>query len=146
MIEPEARTHSASLTIDKACIQRIAKFYHLAALTCFHRQFLQIPFQSRSVQPLIKSALNLIAQMEICTSPWPLFVVICEIRTDEQRLQILQTLKQMEVHRRIRNIGVTRMIVEEFWKQRDLADRDTTKAKADWRTIVDIDKMTSPFS
>lgn len=38
------------------------------------------------------------------------------------------------------------MIVEELWKQQDLADRDTTKAKADWGTIVDIDKMTSPFS
>jgi len=145
VIQPEQDAPSSSARIDEVHIQDTAEFYHLAALIYFRRQILRIPPQSRSIQSLVGSALGLIAKMEICTSPWPLFVVACEVRTDEQRLQILQTLKKMEVHRRIGNIGVTRVIVEALWKQHDLAPDDAAKASTDWRAIVNMDDMAPSF-
>ncbi|KAI1615281.1 fungal-specific transcription factor domain-containing protein [Exophiala viscosa] len=145
VIKPEQQSHSRSETINETRIHDTAEFYHLAALIYFRRQIVQQPSQSRSVQRLVERALSLIAKMEVCTSPWPLFVVACEVRIDEQRLQILQTLKKMELHRRIGNIGVTRMIVEAFWKQQDLVVHDTAKTVMDWRNIVDMAQMTPSF-
>jgi hypothetical protein len=60
-------------------------------------------------------------------------------------LQILQTLKKMEEQRRIGNIAVTRMIVEAFWKQRDLATHDTARTAMDWRRIVNVEEMSPSF-
>ncbi|KAK5480790.1 hypothetical protein LTR55_007293 [Exophiala xenobiotica] len=145
VIQLDQNCPSSSGNIDEVRIQDTAKFYHLAALIYFRRQVLRIPPQSRPIQSLVESALALIARMEICTSPWPLFVVACEVRTDEQRLHILQTLKKMELHRRIGNIGVTRAIVEALWKQQDLAPDDASKASTDWRTIVNMDDMAPSF-
>ncbi|KAK7888333.1 hypothetical protein LTR67_008679 [Exophiala xenobiotica] len=145
VIQLDQNSPSSSGNIDEVRIQDTAKFYHLAALIYFRRQVLRIPPPSRPIQSLVESALALIARMEICTSPWPLFVVACEVRTDEQRLHILQTLKKMELHRRIGNIGVTRAIVEALWKQQDLAPDDASKASTDWRTIVNMDDMAPSF-
>ncbi|KIV86538.1 hypothetical protein PV11_02141 [Exophiala sideris] len=145
VIKPEQQSRSQSEVIDEARIHDTAEFYQLAALIYFRRQILQLPPKSPSVQQLVESSLNLISQMEVCTSPWPLFVVACEVHTDEQRLQILQTLKKMELHRRIGNIGVTRMIVEAFWKQQDLLVHDNAKTVMDWRNIVDMAQMTPSF-
>lgn len=145
VIKPEEQSDSRSEDIDETRIRNTAEFYHLAALIYFRRQILQLSPQSRSIQQLVETILGLIAKMEVCTSPWPLFVVACEVRTDEQRLQVLQTLKKMELHRRIGNIGVTRMIVEAFWKQQDLVVHNTAKPVMDWRNIVDMAQMTPSF-
>lgn len=131
--------------IDEVRIQRTAEFYHVAALIYFRRQILRVSSLSRLIQALVESALRLIAAMEICTSPWPLFVVACEVRNDEQRLQILRTYKEMEVTRRIDNIGVTRTIVEALWKQQDLALDENSRASIDWRAMVSMDEMAPSF-
>ncbi len=141
----QAEKDAPSAQIDEVRIQRTAEFYHVAALIYFRRQILRVSSLSRLIQALVESALRLIAAMEICTSPWPLFVVACEVRSDEQRLQILRTYKEMEVARRIDNIMVTRTIVEALWKQQDLALDENSRASIDWRDMVSMDEMTPSF-
>lgn len=145
VIKPEQQSHSWPHSIDETRIRDTADFYYLAALIYFRRQILHLPPHNQAIQSPVESALVLIREMKVCTSPWPLFVVACEVQTDEQRLQILQTLQRMEEQRRIGNIGVTRMIVEALWKQRDLSMNDVARTAMDWRAIVDVEEMTPSF-
>lgn len=132
-------------TIDEARIRITADFYHVAALIYFHQRVRHLASKHPAMKALVRSALDLISQMEVCTSPWPLFVVACEVTDDSERLQILQTFAGMEQHRRIGNIAVTRMIVETVWKHHDLVNDDLTRENTDWRSIVDSKALSPSF-
>ena len=143
VIKDEDRSSGCSTNVDEPRIRATADFYHIAALIYFHQRVQRLSSKHPVMKTLVKSALDLISQMEVCTSPWPLFVVACEVTGDSERLQILQTFAGMEEHRRIGNIAVTRMIVETVWKHHDLASDDLARGKIDWRSIVDL-KVLSP--
>lgn len=66
------------------------------------------------------SATQILRQMAICTSPWPLFLIACEVTTDAHRLLILDTLDRMDELRNIGNVFVVRRLIETYWKQLDL--------------------------
>lgn len=144
----QSSKHSGN-SIDETRIKTTAQLYSLAALIYFRRQIQHATPQSDMIQTPVHLALTLIAEMEACTSPWPLFVVACEVQNDDQRAQVLTTLYQMEEQRRIGNIGVTRMIIEAVWKQNDLVAHDATKivprTTMDWRSIIDMEEMTPSF-
>jgi hypothetical protein len=139
LIKPETASNLPPVTVNATKIRITADFYHLAALIYFRREVQHMPPRSTGIQSLVDSALKLIRRMEICTSPWPLFVVACEVRNDAQRLEILQTLRRMEVERRIGNIQVARIVVEALWKQQDLALHDVAGGQIDWRDLVNME-------
>jgi hypothetical protein len=68
----------------------------------------------------LNQALDILEQMTVCTSPWPLFIVAGEVTTDLQRIIILDMLGRMEKLRNIGNILVVRRLIETYWKQLDL--------------------------
>jgi hypothetical protein len=61
-----------------------------------------------------------------------MFIVACEVVTDEQRVQTLDAIDKMQKERRIGNIGVMRNIIEGFWKRNDVQDWN-----GDWRELID---------
>lgn len=145
VIKEEYRTLGCPSNIDQSRIRVTADFYHVAALIYFHHHVQHLASKHPTMKALVRSALSLISQMEICTSPWPLFVVACEVTDDSERLQILETFAGMEQHRRIGNIAITRMIVETVWKQHDLANDDLVRSNIDWRSIVDLKTLSPSF-
>jgi hypothetical protein len=83
--------------------------------------------------------------MEVCTSPWPLFILACETTTDADRIKILRVLDRMDNSRTIGNVFVLRSIIEAFWKQKDLQE-DVRKPKhVDWRHLVNLDTASPWF-
>lgn len=68
----------------------------------------------------LNQALNILQQMAVCTSPWPLFIVAGEVTTDLQRILILDILGRMDKLRHIGNVLVVRQLIEAYWKQLDL--------------------------
>lgn len=68
----------------------------------------------------LNQALNILQQMAVCTSPWPLFIVAGEVTTDLQRILILDVLGRMDKLRHIGNVLVVRQLIEAYWKQLDL--------------------------
>ena len=145
VIKEEDHNLACPSSIDIHRIQVTAEFYHVAALVYFHHHVQRLASKHPTIKALVRSALNLISQMGVCTSPWPLFVVACEVTGDAERLQILDTFAGMEQHRRIGNISATRMIVETLWKQHDLADDDSARPNIDWRSIVDMKTISPSF-
>jgi hypothetical protein len=131
--------------IDEARIRTTATFYHLAALIYFRRQVRHQPTRSPSVQSLVSTALEIASRMEVCTSPWPMFVVACEVINEVQRVQVLEILTNMETQRGMGNISVTRMIVEALWKQYDLRLNEEAQEQIDWKVIVDAEHLCPSF-
>ncbi|KIW66023.1 hypothetical protein PV04_08232 [Phialophora macrospora] len=136
---------SSNHGVDEPRIRRTAEFYHLAALIYFNRQIRRYPTDSPIVQSLVLTALGLVSEMEVCTSPWPMFVVACEVLNDDQRLQVLEVLTKMESRRRMGNISVTKIIVESLWKQQDLGLGEDGRAKLEWRDIADMRDLSPSF-
>ncbi|KAI1178114.1 fungal-specific transcription factor domain-containing protein [Nemania sp. FL0916] len=92
----------------------------------------------------LQLGLQIISTLEVCTSPWPLFVIACETETDDQRISILRTLDRMDEERHIGNVFVLRHIIESFWKQQDL-QADSGRATAlKWWDTIDLN-LTSPW-
>lgn len=84
----------------------------------------------------LESAFEVLTGLEVCTSPWPLFVVACESHTDQQRIQILLELDRMDEDRNIGNVFVLRSLIENYWKQQDLqADVDKLRPLRWWELM-----------
>jgi hypothetical protein len=133
---PEAETSSST-------IQRInitAEFYRIAAGLYLE----QVARSSRledteSVQNLAQEGYVLLNNMEVCTSPWPLFILACHSNSDEQRTLILNTLQTMQKKRRIGNVTILEAIIQAIWRQEDLfgAKTDAIAHPFDWRDLID---------
>ncbi|KAK8048747.1 fungal-specific transcription factor domain-containing protein [Apiospora phragmitis] len=92
--------------------------------------------EARSVYLL--QAFQLLGNLKICTSPWPLFVIACESEADEQRIEIMLNLDKMDKERHIGNYYVLREVIEVYWKQHDLQADSTRQSQTKWWDIVDL--------
>lgn len=106
---------------EQTKIRLTADFYHAAAVL-YLRSICPNVDATNETGLWLDRAFDLLTSLAICTSPWPLFVVACESRTDEQRIIVLQALDQMDADRKIGNVFVLRGLIENYWKQRDLQD------------------------
>lgn len=113
-----------------------AELYRIAAV--LYLRAICPNIDSTNQTPLwLDQAFKVLASLEICTSPWPLFVVACESKVDEQRIVILRSLDRMDQDRKIGNVYVLRSLIENYWKQQDLqADGDRVKPLRWWELMT----------
>ncbi|CAG9984370.1 unnamed protein product [Clonostachys byssicola] len=112
-----------------------AELYRLATILYLQRVCPMEGDHARRVGYL-DQAFDAYAKLQRVSSPWPLFVVACESRKDEQRLIILEILDEMDRARSIGNISDMRKAIEMYWKQCDLrVDMDQTRQLEWWRFV-----------
>ncbi|KAF5863504.1 hypothetical protein ETB97_010005 [Aspergillus alliaceus] len=108
--------------IDSTLVQQTAELYRLGAMIYLHTEFFSRRKFSWDLHALVESAIDLLTEMSHCTSPWPVFLIAVASCQDEcQRTTVLTVISRMEQQRKIDNITYIRRLVEQFWKQRDLA-------------------------
>lgn len=129
---------SASSATKCRCIEATAELYRLAALLYLQRVCPTYGDDLRREQYLTQ-AFAALGVLQVVTSPWPVFLVACESRDDEQRIQILQILDRMDSLRSIGNVHVMRKIIETVWKQRDLCCNGDGHREMRWWYLVDSD-------
>ncbi|KAF4419960.1 hypothetical protein FACUT_11401 [Fusarium acutatum] len=118
-------------------ILAIAELYRLATLLYLQRvhPIAEDDF-TRSVY--VQQALGVLKSLDVATSPWPVFIIACEV--DEQdRVSILHTLDRMDSVRSIGNIKVLRDVIESVWKQQDLRSIGKAGQRVDWLQFVECD-------
>ncbi|OTB01427.1 hypothetical protein M426DRAFT_219294 [Hypoxylon sp. CI-4A] len=122
---------------ERTRILTTAELYRIAA-------FLYLQRTSDGTQNLdlrtmyLDQAFQALNSLEVCTSPWPLFVIACETENDEQRIKILQALDRMDNKRHIGNIFVLRDIIESYWKQQDLQADSGRISNSKWWNVVNL--------
>ncbi|KAI1823435.1 fungal-specific transcription factor domain-containing protein [Xylaria intraflava] len=129
--------HDRVRTLATAELYRIATFLYL--LRVFSPE---TPPDPKPVY--LKEALRILANLKLCTSPWPLFVIACETENDDQRISILQALDLMDQERHIGNVFVLRHIIESFWKQQDLQADSGRASNLKWWDTIDAN-LTVPW-
>lgn len=109
-----------------------AELYRLASLLYLQRVAPDTGDEARRATYL-RQAFAALGEIPVATGPWPVFVVACEARTDEERIYILGTLDKMNEVRNVGNVRVMRTILETIWRQRDLQETsDTIETKQWW--------------
>ncbi|ORX93487.1 fungal-specific transcription factor domain-domain-containing protein [Clohesyomyces aquaticus] len=132
-------------TINRESVSTTAQFYRAAALLYLHQV---MPGQSGAdteIRKLVEDGFALVRSMEVCTSPWPMFILACSVSSDAERLQALAILDAMDEKRRIGNVQIIKAIVKAVWKQQDLALNKKNPPQIDWRTLIDADTSMPSF-
>lgn len=129
-LSPEEVAISTAAEIKAA--SATAELYRLASLLYLQRVVPDIGDEVRRAA-YVRQAFAALGEVPVATGPWPVFVVACEARTDEERIYILETLDRMDKLRNVGNVRVMRTILETIWRQRDLQENsDTIETKQWW--------------
>lgn len=100
------------------------QLYQLAILLHFNRSFEGLIDQPFRMQELIDSSFAILSRLKVCTQQFPLHVVGCEARTDEQRAVVLDVISRTEKMSSSRSFYYCKRILEAVWAQNDLASAD----------------------
>ncbi|KAF5722752.1 hypothetical protein FMUND_2630 [Fusarium mundagurra] len=124
-------------SLRSQCILAIAELYRLATLLYLQR-VRPIVEDGFTRSAYVQRALGVLKSLSVATSPWPVFIIACEV--DEQdRVSILHTLDRMDSVRGIGNIKVLRDVIESIWKQQDLRNIGKAGQCVDWLQFVECD-------
>jgi len=122
--------------IDSERISTTAELYRLATLIYLHQSIIGTSQDSEIMRDLVARGLTIIDSLGLCTSPWPLFMIACEVMTDEERIRVLDALDKMRKERRIGNVEIMRSIIETVWKQFDIAAGSNQSLRPDWKQLL----------
>jgi hypothetical protein len=124
-------------TIDLQRITLTAEFYRVATLLYLYQVASPQVVPEKAVQLLVNEGFQLVEQMGICTSPWPLFIIACNVTSDIERLKIFAIWDAMNQKRRIGNYQIIKGLIQTLWKQQDLAVNERAPRKIDWCNLID---------
>lgn len=105
---------------SEPCVLDTAEFYRIAALIYLERTCRRRPRDAPEVEHLVEAGLTILQRLKVCAVMWPLFIVACEAKTDEQRTIVLATFEASTAFRKAGNISSVRGLTEAVWKQDDL--------------------------
>ncbi|KAI1758517.1 fungal-specific transcription factor domain-containing protein [Hypoxylon sp. FL1150] len=102
----------------------VVELYQLALLVYLHRLSGKVLDEPVRTQQRVDKAFAIFPQMESCERQFPVFVLGCEARTDEQRAVILDLIARTEKNVSSRSFLYVRLMLQAVWAQDDLADRE----------------------
>lgn len=122
---------------DQTKMHLTAELYRIAAVL-YLRAVCPSVDATNQTPAWLSRAFEVLAGLEVCTSPWPLFVIACESQTDQHRIEILCALDRMDEDRNIGNVFVLRGLIENYWKQLDLAADEEKSRSLNWWELMNF--------
>lgn len=117
------RTVPVSLKPDEAVYMTITvELYRLAVHIYVNRVSENILGQAAQTQKRIDEGFALLSQLPSCERQFPIFVLGCEARTDDQRATILDVISRTEKKVTSRSFNHVTVLLHALWAQDDLAD------------------------
>lgn len=95
---------------------KIRELFQLALLTYLERVSLNVSGDSAQISDYKQRAFTIMESLDSCERGFPLFILGCEAREDEQRMTIMRLLG----HSKARHLDVTREMIQGLWAQDDL--------------------------
>jgi hypothetical protein len=102
----------------------IMELYQLAALVYLNRVSEDLLDQSARTQQQIDRAFSIFSELSSCERQFPLFILGCEARTDDQRAIVLDLIARTERGTSSRPIVQVKILIYAMWAQDDLADQE----------------------
>lgn len=101
--------------------QNLLRLARLAALIYLERVSNSFSGRSPKLDAWTHEAVSTIAGMETCLAPFALFIVSCELDSDEDRLVILRLFGKMERRSHLKSLMEVRSLIQTAWNQQDLS-------------------------
>uniref|UniRef100_A0A8H7K6I6 Uncharacterized protein n=1 Tax=Bionectria ochroleuca TaxID=29856 RepID=A0A8H7K6I6_BIOOC len=92
----------------------------IAALIYMNRATLGYDGTEPSHQTLVQKGLEVLSSIVPCETPWALFIIGCEVRSDLPRLVILEIISRSKRESRTGHLDVVKGLVEAVWNYDDL--------------------------
>lgn len=102
--------------------RKVMELFKLATLVYLNRTTEDILGHNIKTQMLVERGFEMLASLPFCDRQFPIFILGCEARSDEQRAVILDVMSRVEARMLSRAYIYTRMILQGLWSQDDLAD------------------------
>jgi hypothetical protein len=121
-IDPTAQTDFSDIMsgLDKIWVATL-ELYKLAALIYLKRASRNFSGASVQIDTLIERAFVILADLETFNLVFPLLIVGCEARVDDQRMRILELIENTLKTSSLRSLRGLRSILQHIWVQDDLA-------------------------
>src|SRR5699024_4351633 len=100
----------------------VMQLYQLAILVFLNRIFEGLLDRPIRTQQHIDKAFDILSRLSSCKQQFPIHVICCEARTDEQRAVALDVISRTEKMRSSRCLSYCKSILQAVWAQDDLAD------------------------
>ena len=111
----------SSTTIDDS---RSQELFQLALLVYLERVAGGTPKESANMRERLKRAFCIFSGMGTMQRQFPLLILGCEARTDEERMVVLDLIARTEEHTSVRSLESVKSIIQSLWAQDDLAERE----------------------
>ncbi|KAF2763211.1 hypothetical protein EJ05DRAFT_496039 [Pseudovirgaria hyperparasitica] len=146
VLEVESVSHDRAVVIEEDAMKHIAELFRLAGLIYLHRAIKKSPPWLPPVSMWVSEAYDHLRKITVCDRNFPLFIIACEARTDEQRSEILRVLRNSEEKSKVGNTLRVRQFIERVWAQDDLDQEQrikyTSKITASLSTCNALPAMT----
>jgi len=114
----------SAMVIGTSEMTMIMELYQLAALVYLNRVSEDLLDQSARTQQQIDRAFSIFSELSSCERQFPLFILGCEARTDDQRAIVLDLIARTEKGTSSRPIIQVKILIHAMWAQDDLADQE----------------------
>lgn len=126
-----------NVTDDDDDATLVMKLYQLAMLLYLNRSSEGLIDQPIRTQQQIDQAFAIFPRLSSCKQQFPIYVIGCESRTDEQRAVVLDVISRTEKMSSSRSFNHCKILLQAVWAQDDLAQ---------WNNISYRGKLTSVMS
>ncbi|KAI1474606.1 fungal-specific transcription factor domain-containing protein [Daldinia eschscholtzii] len=109
---------------DSADALLITELYQLAMLVYLNRATENVLNQTSRTQQHIDRAFTIFSQLDSCVRQFPIFVLGCEARRDDQRAVVLELISRSEKLESSRSFNHVKILMQAIWAQDDLANGD----------------------
>lgn len=124
-------THLPTKTHHEVAVLEI---YRLAALIYLERASRNFSGSSPKLETWAGTAFDILKAMGICNYGFPVFIIACEARTDEQRIVVLDCLHQTQSAKSMTGMAIVEKMVQSIWAMDDLE----TEKELDYMAKMDL--------
>ncbi|OJI99085.1 hypothetical protein ASPVEDRAFT_80712 [Aspergillus versicolor CBS 583.65] len=100
----------------------VLELFYIAMVVYLNRATGNLLEPETKTQQRISRAFTMLASMKLCERQFPLFILGCEARTDEDRRMVLDLVDRTDQAVSSRWMFLTRAFIKKVWVQDDLAD------------------------
>jgi hypothetical protein len=106
--------------LSRVCAESIAELYRTAGLIYLLRAGRGLSSSAPPVKRAVETGLKTAAELMTCPRAFPIVILGCEARLDDERLVILDLLRRTQGCRKIASIAGAQQFIEASWAQDDL--------------------------
>jgi hypothetical protein len=135
-LKQELRVYDAVSKQGMERLKSTAELYRIACLIYLERVGRGLTHWNKRVEKLVEEGFSLLKSLGTCERPFPLFVVSCEARTDDQRQIVLETISKTQTTRNVGNLTWMKTMVEAAWVHEDLHGQEELPALVKYNFVI----------